>query len=285
MTNLLQQAFNGLVSGSFYALLALGLAVIFGMLRVVNFAHGAFYMLGAYLAISVADASGSFVLAGVAAAAAVMVLAVALHEGLLKRLEMEPLRQVLLTFGVTLIVAETARHVWGGYPKILDTPSLLEGRVDIGVATIPTYRVFVIGVAIVLGVALGVTLARTRIGAVVRACIDDREIASSIGIDVERVFTLVFAFSGLLAGLAGAIGAPFLGAYQGVEFEVLALTLVVVVFGGLGSVLGAFLGSMVIGVINSVGTAAAPELSYFLLFGPMILILTLRPTGLLGREQ
>jgi branched-chain amino acid transport system permease protein len=265
--------------------LASGFTLALGLIKVVNIAHGAFYMLGAYLAVSVTRATGSFALAILVSAIALAALAAVLQAGFLRRFEFQPLRQVLFTFGVTLMIAEICRHIWGSYPELLRTPELLGGTVDALSVRIPVYRLFVIGVALVLGVVLWLTMARTRIGAIVRACIDDRETAASMGIDVDRIFLLMFAFAGLLAGAAGAIGAPFLGAYQGVEFEILTLTLVVVVVGGLGSILGAFLGSMVIGIVNSVGTAAAPELSYFLLFGPMILILIFRPTGLLGREE
>jgi branched-chain amino acid transport system permease protein len=280
-----EDVLNGIAFGSLLFVLASGFTLALGLIRVVNIAHGAFYMLGVYVAFSVRSATGSFVVAVVVAALAVMALAAFLHASFLKRFHMQPLRQVLFTFGVTLIIAESAKHVWGGYPKLLTTPEVLEGTVAIGSVSLPAYRAFVILVACVLGVLLWLALSRTRLGAIVRACIDDPEIAGSMGINVELVFTMMFAFAGLLAGFAGAIGGPFLGAYQGVQFEILALTLVVVVVGGLGSTLGAFLGSLLIGIINSVGTAVAPELSYFLLFGPMILILTLRPTGLLGREE
>lgn len=266
-------------------MLASGFTLALGLIKVVNIAHGAFYMLGAYLAVSVTEATGSFALAIVVSGLAIAALAVGLQAGFLKRFGLQPLRQVLFTFGVTLCISEACRHIWGSYPELLKTPGLFEGTVEALSVTLPIYRLFVIGVALVLGLVLWLMMSRTRIGAIVRACIDDQETAASLGIDVDRVFLVMFGFAGLLAGIAGAVGAPFLGAYQGVEFEILTLTLVVVVVGGLGSILGAFLGSMLIGIINSVGTTAAPELSYFLLFGPMILILIFRPTGLLGRED
>jgi len=284
-TAIADELVNGIAFGSLLFVLASGFTLALGLIKVVNIAHGAFYMLGAYLAVSVAEETGSFLLAIAVSAVALAIVAAALQAGFLKRFEFQPLRQVLFTFGITLMISEICRHLWGSYPKLLKTPDLLGGTVSALSITIPVYRIFVIGVAIVLGVALWLTMTRTRIGAIVRACIDDKETASSMGIDVDRVFLFMFGFAGLLAGAAGAIGAPFLGAYQGVEFEILTLTLVVVVVGGLGSILGAFLGSMLIGIVNSVGTSAAPELSYFLLFGPMILILIFRPTGLLGREE
>ncbi|MGH7860643.1 MAG: branched-chain amino acid ABC transporter permease, partial [Candidatus Dormibacteraceae bacterium] len=188
-------------------------------------------------------------------------------------------------FGVTLIIAEGVRHIWGGYPMLMAVPDHLQGRLVLGSLSLSRYRAFVIVVALLLMLLLWLMMGRTRIGATVRACIDDREIAGIMGINVDRVFTLMFGFAGLLAGIAGAVGAPFIGAYQGVQFDILTLTLVVVVVGGLGSIFGAFLGSLLIGIINAVGVGLAPELSYFLLFGPMIIILAARPRGLLGREE
>jgi len=276
---------NGVAFGCLLFVLASGFTLALGLVRVVNIAHGAFYMLGAFVAYSVVTATGNFVFAIVASALLVMVLAAVLQAGFLKRFQMDPLRQVLFTYGVTLIIAEAARHIWGGYPMLLAAPPHLRGVLLAGPLSLPRYRAFVIGVAAVLMLVLWLMMERTRIGATVRACIDDREIASTMGIDVERVLTLIFAFAGLLAGIAGAIGAPFIGAYQGVQFDILTLTLVVVVIGGLGSIFGAFLGSLLIGIISSVGVGVAPELSYFLLFGPMIIILTVRPRGLLGRED
>jgi branched-subunit amino acid ABC-type transport system permease component len=282
---MLNELVNGIAFGSLLFVLASGFTLSLGLIKVINIAHGAFYMLGAYVAISATRQTGSFLWGVVVSSVAIGVLAVVLQLGLLRRLQFQPLRQVLCTFGVTLIVAELCRHTWGSYPELLETPGFLKGTVELGSVMLPGYRLFVVVVAIVLALSLWLMLSRTRVGAVVRACIDDQEIARTVGIDVDRVFVLMFGFAGMLAGLGGAIGAPFLGAYQGVEFEILALTLVVVVIGGLGSILGAFIGSMLIGIVNSIGTAAFPELSYFLLFGPMILILVLRPQGLLGQRE
>jgi branched-chain amino acid transport system permease protein len=265
--------------------LATGFTIALGLMRVVNIAHGAFYMLGVYIGLTVMERTGNFALAALGAALVVMIIAAILNEAFLKRLSNQPLRQVLFTFGVTLVIAESIRHIWGGYPKLMATPDFLRGTLGSGTLTIPVYRAFVIAVALALGLGLWIMMTRTRVGAIVRACIDDQEIAGAIGIDVQRVFTLMFGFAGLLAGFGGAIGAPFIGAYQGVQFDILTLTLVVVVIGGLGSIPGALLGSLLIGVINSVGIAVIPQLAYFLLFGPMIVVLTFRPMGLLGRRE
>jgi branched-chain amino acid transport system permease protein len=279
------QVLNGIAYGSLLFVLATGFTIALGLMRVVNIAHGAFYMLGVYIGLTIMERTGNFILAAAGAAVVVMLIAAVLNEAFLKRLSNQPLRQVLFTFGVTLVIAESIRHIWGGYPKLMATPDFLRGTLGSGTFTIPVYRAFVIGVALALGLGLWIMMTRTRVGAIVRACIDDQEIAGAIGIDVQRVFTLMFGFAGLLAGFGGAIGAPFIGAYQGVQFDILTLTLVVVVIGGLGSIPGALLGSILIGVINSVGIAVIPQLAYFLLFGPMIVVLTFRPMGLLGRRE
>jgi branched-chain amino acid transport system permease protein len=274
---------NGIAFGSILFILASGFSLALGVIRIVNIAHGAFYMLGFYVALSTLRGTDSFLLAVVAASLAIMVLAAFLQVVFLKRLHDRPLPQVLLTFGVTLVIAEVAQLVWGGYPQVLDPPGVFAGSVDLGSLTFPEYRLFLIAVAVVLAVVLWLGIERTRVGAVVRASVDDQEMARSMGVNIQRVFMLTFAVAGLLAGLGGALGGPVLGAYQGVQFETLTLTLVVVVLGGVGNVGGAFAGSMLVGVINSVGNVHFPELSYFLLFAPMILMLSVRPTGLFGK--
>lgn len=279
------QVLDGIAYGSLLFVLATGFTIALGLMKVVNIAHGAFYMLGVYVGLTIMERTGNFVLAALGGAVVVMLIAAVLNEAFLKQLSNQPLRQVLFTFGVTLVLAEALRHIYGGYPKLMATPDFLKGTLGSGTVTIPTYRAFVIVVALALALGLWIMLTRTRIGAIVRACIDDQEIAGAMGVDVQRVFTLMFGFAGLLAGFGGAIGAPFIGAYQGVQFDILTLTLVVVVIGGLGSIPGALLGSLLIGVINSVGIAVVPQFAYFLLFGPMILVLTFRPTGLLGRKE
>lgn len=276
---------NGVAFGSILFVLASGFSLALGVIRIVNIAHGAFYALAVYLALTVSQTVGNFVVAALASSVAVMLLAAFLQRFLLRRFGLEPLPQVLSTFGVTLVIVEVSRQIWGGYPQVLPTPSWLTGAVTLGAVIMPKYRLFLIGVAVVLALALWVAIERTRIGALVRAAVDDDEIARSIGINIERLYVVLFGVAGFLTGLGGALGGPILGTYQGVEFEVLTLTLVVVVLGGMGSLPGAFVGSMFVGIIDSVGKVAFPELSYFVLFVPMILILIVRPTGLLGKRM
>jgi branched-chain amino acid transport system permease protein len=281
---MLGDVLNGIAFGSILFILASGFSLALGVIRIVNIAHGAFYMLSVYIALTVGQIVGNFAVAAVASALAIMLLAAFLQRVVLRRFGGESLPQVLSTYGMTLVIVEVSRQIWGGYPQTLPTPRLLSGAVTIGSVIIPRYRVFLVFAAIAIFVGLWLVIERTRLGSLVRAAVDDEEMARSIGINIEWLYVLLFGIAGGLAGLAGALGGPVLGTYQGVEFEVLTLTLVVVVLGGMGSLPGAFLASMFVGIIDSVGKVRFPALSYFVLFVPMILILAIRPTGLLGRR-
>lgn len=275
---------NGIAFGALLFILASGFSLALGVIRVINVAHGAFYILTVYLGITIAKAAGGFVAAIVVDSLTVAAMAVVLQRVLLSRFRLAPLPQVLSMYGVNLIIVQAVRLIWGGYPEVMSTPPALAGTLYVFGAIVPAYRAFVIGVAIVLAIALWLLIDRTRLGALVRASVDDEEIARSIGINIERLSMLLFGLTGLLVGFGGALGAPLIGGYQGVEFEILTLTLVVVVLGGIGSLAGAFVGSMFVGVLWNVGTAHFAQYSYFVLFAPMILVLSLRPSGLLGKK-
>ncbi|TMI87062.1 MAG: branched-chain amino acid ABC transporter permease [Bacillati bacterium ANGP1] len=275
---------NGIAFGGLLFILASGFSLALGVIRVINIAHGAFYILAVYLGITIAERAGGFAAAIIVDSLVVMALAAVLHRVLLKRFHLAPLPQVLSMYGVTLIIVQAVRLIWGGYPEVMPTPPGLDGTLHILGTIVPVYRAFLIVVAAVLAIALWLLIDRTRIGALVRASVDDEEIARSIGINIERLSMMLFGFAGLLVGLGGALGAPLLGGYQGAEFEILTLTLVVVVLGGVGSIAGAFVGSLFVGVLWHLGTAAFAQYSYFVLFAPMILVLSLRPTGLLGKK-
>jgi branched-chain amino acid transport system permease protein len=275
---------NGLSFGALLFLLSSGFTLAFGLMKIVNIAHGSFYMLGAYVSISTMSATGNFAVAVLAGACAVLVFAVILEEMLLRRFHLNDLAQILLTMGVAFIVSRLTLIIWGGDPLVIRTPpSWLLGPIFVGDFAFPKYRIFLIIVALAVGVILWTFLDRTRMGAFVRACVDDEEMASAMKINTRAVFTGMFGLSGLLAGFGGAIGAPYIGAYPGLDFNILPLALVVVIVGGLGSLSGAALGSVLVGVVDSLGKALFPELSYFTIFVPMIIILAIRPRGLLGR--
>jgi branched-chain amino acid transport system permease protein len=277
------QTFNGVSYGALLFLLASGLSLIFGVMRIVNLAHGSYFMLGGYVGLTVALRTGSFVGALLAGAVALGLVGLAMERLFLRRLRGETLGQVLLTIGFALIFQDVALLVWGGDPYSLPVPAGLSGALRVGPALFPTYRVFIVLVAVVVGLALWLLLDRTRVGAMIRAAVDDAEMAEGVGIDVPRVSQSVFALGAALAALGGVIGGGFLGVYPGADFEVLPYAFVVVIVGGLGSLPGAAAGSLLVGLLDNFGKALFPELSYFTLFAPMAVILAIRPTGLFGR--
>ena len=272
---------------SFAALLFLpssGFTLAFGLMKVVNIAHGSLFMLGAYVALMVFGLTDSFVLAMLAGALSVGIFGALIEEYLLKYFHLKDLPQILLTMGLAYLIQQSSLIFWGGEPMVMATPEWLRGAAKMGVVYYPKYRLFVIVVAAMVALALWLLLAKSRIGAHVRACVDDEEMAGAMKINTRRLFFVMFGFSALLAGFGGAISAPYVGAYPGLDFEILPLALVVVIIGGLGSLGGAVLGSLFVGVVDALGKAMFPELSYFTLFVPMIIVLAIKPTGLFGRE-
>jgi branched-chain amino acid transport system permease protein len=276
------QILNGVSFGMLLFLLAAGLSLIYGLMRILNLAHGSYYILGAYVALSVVRVTGSLALAAVAGIAAVMALGVVMERVFLRRVPRDELPQALLTFGFLLIVGDVALWVWGGTPQTLPRPEAFSKSVRLGELVFPSYRLFVIAVGAVVGVALWLLQEHTRLGAMIRAAIDDPEIARTTGINVSGLATGVFAFGAGLAALGGIIGGPLLGVYPGADFEILLLAFVVVIIGGLGSLKGAFFGGLLVGLLDNFGKALFPEFALFTIFAPMALILAVRPTGLFG---
>ena len=277
------QTFNGVSYGALLFLLASGLSLIFGVMRVVNLAHGSYFMLGGYVGLSVVWRTGSYVLALAAGALVLAVVGMAMERLFLRRLPGQTLGQVLMTIGFALIFQDLALLIWGGDPYAIRPPSMLAGVLTAGPGRFPIYRIFIIVVAVVVGAALWLALDRTRVGAMIRAAVDDPEMAQGIGIRVPRISLGVFGLGAALAAFGGVVGAGFLGVYPGLDFEILPYAFVVVIVGGLGSLPGAMVGSLLVGLLDNFGKALFPELSYFTLFAPMALILALRPTGLFGR--
>jgi branched-chain amino acid transport system permease protein len=277
------QTFNGVSYGALLFLLASGLSLIFGVMRVVNLAHGSYFMLGGYVGLSVVWRTGSYVLALAAGALVLAVVGMAMERLFLRRLPGQTLGQVLMTIGFALIFQDLALLIWGGDPYAIRPPSMLAGVVTAGPGRFPIYRIFIIVVAVVIGAALWLALDRTRVGAMIRAAVDDPEMAQGIGIRVPRISLGVFGLGAALAAFGGVVGAGFLGVYPGLDFEILPYAFVVVIVGGLGSLPGAMVGSLLVGLLDNFGKALFPELSYFTLFAPMALILALKPTGLFGR--
>ena len=278
------QAFNGISYGALLFLLGAGLSLIFGVMRIVNLSHGAYFLWGGYIALSVIWATGSWALSLPLAALAVAMLGLLMERVFLRPLGFDPLRQVLLTVGFAYLFQQAALDIWGGNNFEIDPPDALEHSVAIGGLYFPLYRVFMIATALVIGIGIWLAMEKTRIGAAVRATVDDAQMARGVGIDTNRISMFVFALGAFLAALGGVIGGAFLGVYPGLDFEVLPLAFAVVIIGGMGSLGGAAIGAMLVGLADNFGKALFPELAYFTLYAPMVLILAIKPTGLFGRE-
>ena len=283
MTYWVPHLLNGLSFGALLFLLSSGFTLAFGVMKVVNIAHGSFYMLGAYVALWVFALSESFVLSVLAGAAALAIVGALTEEYLLKRFHLQDLPQILLTMGLAYVIAESSLILWGGEPMVMASPKWAIGAAKLGPIYYPKYRLFVILIAVLVALGLWLLMAKSRLGAIVRACVDDEEMARAMKINTRRLFIFMFGLSALLAGLGGAISAPYVGAYPGLDFDILPLALVVCIIGGLGSLGGAVVGSLFVGIVDALGKAMFPELSYFTLFVPMIIVLAIKPTGLFGR--
>lgn len=279
------QTLNGLSFGAVLFFVASGFTLIFGLMRITNLAHGGFYLVGGYIGFSVVQWTGNFALALLAAALGITVIGLVTERVLLRPIRGLESPEVLLTIGLTFVLGDLSLAVWGGDPTPVPVPAFLQGPLRIGDFAYPRYRLFVIACAVVVAVILFYIERRTRLGAIVRAGVDDRETVAALGINIKAVFTGVFMFGAFLAGFAGVIGAGFLTLLPGQDFEILLFGLVVVILGGLGSLPGAVLGAILVGLIDSFAKAVVPELSFFTLFAPMALILVLRPQGLLGRVE
>ncbi len=277
-------AVNSVTLGGLLFLLSAGFSLIFGLMRIPNLTHGSFFMLGAYLGASFLALGLNLWLAALASAAAMAVIGGGIERLLLRRLVGQELAQVLVTLGLSFMIADFCLMQWGGDPIPIDTPAGLRGALPILIITFPTYRLVIVIIAVVVAAALWVMLERTRLGAMIRAGVDDAPMARVTGIRVSRLFTIVFCLGAALAGFAGVIGGPILSVYPGLDADMLPLALIVVILGGTGSLLGALLGSFIIGFLYNFGQALFPELAYIILFLPMLLILLVRPQGLFGRH-
>jgi len=279
-----QQALNGLSFGALLFILASGLSLVFGMMDVVNLAHGAFYMLGAYVALSVVQSTGSFWLAMLAAPLALGLLGFVLEPLLLRRLRGRHLDQVLLTIGVSLVIVDVIGQVWGREVRSLSAPAGLDGSVTLIGGVYPVYRLFVMAFGVALAAAMAVVYRRTRVGMLIRAGVQDAEMLGALGVNTNRLFASTFATGAALAGLAGVIAAPVFGVQPGMDTDPgLLYSLVVVVVGGLGTLSGAVAGSVLVGPADTFGKVLFQDVALAVIFAIVTLVLLLKPTGLLGR--
>ena len=274
------QFLNGLQLAMLLFLLSVGLSIVLGLMNFINLAHGTLYMLGAYFGLSVASATGSFWLALVIAPMATALVGMALYQFLLRRLGGGgPLRQILLTFGVVYIGVEIVRIIWGNGSYSIDVPAILTDQIAVLGTPYPAYRLFIIVLGLATMAILFLLLERTRIGAVVRASVDDRDSAECLGINTQHLFLSIFGLGCMLAGLGGVVAAPVLSVYPGMDFGVLIYILIIVVIGGPGSLPGAALGSLLVGMADTYGRVFVPQFSAFLIYVVAAGFLLLRPQG------
>jgi branched-chain amino acid transport system permease protein len=278
------QTFNGVSYGALLFLVGSGLSLIFGVMRIVNLSHGSYFLLGGYVALSVIWSTGSWLLSIPVAAVTIAFVGLVMERVFLRPLGFDPLRQVLLTVGFAFLFQQAALDIWSGNPFDIHPPAALTRSIVVGGLHLPLYRIFMIGVALLIGITLWLVMEKTRLGAAVRATVDDAQMARGVGIDTSRISMMIFALGAFLAALGGVIGGGFLGVYPGLDFEILPIAFAVVIIGGMGSLSGAAVGALIVGLADNFGKALFPEISYFTLYAPMALILAVKPTGLFGRE-
>jgi branched-chain amino acid transport system permease protein len=283
LSTLLAQVFTGLVLGMIYVLLAIGLSLIFGLMTVVNFAHGALYMLGAYFGVFLLGYTKSFWLALIVAPLMVGALGLLMERFLIRRLYgRSPDDPLLLTFGLSLIVVEGVKVLWGKIGLTLDPPRALAGAVDLGFMIFPAYRLFLIVVIVAVLVGLYFFLGRTNVGLIIRAGSRDPLMVRALGIDLGRIWLVVFGLGTTLAGLAGILAGPMRGAYAEMGVSMVIESFVVIVVGGMGSLLGAVVAGLLIGQVVGLTTLFVPKLAEIMVFVVMAVVLLVRPSGLFG---
>jgi branched-chain amino acid transport system permease protein len=281
--NFVSQLFNGLALGALLALISSGLTIIYGTLGVLNLAHGAMFMLGGYAGFAAYKATGSFVVAVIAGTLFLLVAGMVMERVVIRHFYKRPHEdQLLVTFGLGICFVELVRLVFGSQSQIVPPPKLFAGITNLGFMFYPTYRLAVVGIVAVALLALFLVLYRTRLGLIVRAGIEDAVMVDSLGINVDRVFMVVFGIGAMAAGFAGIVNAPVVSITPEVGEAILVQTFVVVVIGGVGSFPGAILGGLISGEIISLTSMVDPAYAYVMLFAVMTLVLMLRPYGLLG---
>jgi branched-chain amino acid transport system permease protein len=284
-SNFVSQLFNGLALGALLALISSGLTIIYGTLGVLNLAHGAMFMLGGYAGFAAYQWSGSFLVAVVAGTAALLLVGIVMERVIIRYFYGRPHEdQILVTFGLAIVFVEAVRFLFGSESRSVPPPELVGGITNMGFMIYPTYRLALMGICAVALIGLYILLYRTKLGMIVRAGIEDPVMVDSLGIDVYRVFMVVFGIGAMAAGFAGIVNAPVASLTPEVGEAILVQTFVVVVIGGVGSFPGAILGGLIAGEIISITSMVNPGYAYVMLFAAMTLVLMVRPHGLLGQQ-
>jgi branched-chain amino acid transport system permease protein len=288
---------NGLTLAALYFLVASGFTLVFGLMRNVNLAHGSLYLIGGYIAYSAVEATGVFLLGFAAAFVTMAIAGIALQLLVFRHMEGQDLRQTMVTIGISIILADLALWIWGGEFYQIYPPDWLFGAAAFPLVvgaksngdpvyfTYPIVRLFILGIALVIGFALWLMLNRTRIGMMIRAGVDDREMLNATGINIQLVFVVVFAIGAGLAGLAGVVGSIFASLAPGEDVRYLLASLVVVIVGGMGSITGAALGALLVGLAEQFGSVYFPTYAIALTFLIMVAVLAFRPQGIMGAPR
>ena len=285
-SNFLSQLFNGLAQGALLALISSGLTIIYGTLGVLNLAHGAMFMVGGYAGYAAFEATGSFVVAVIAGSVFMLIVGVIMERVIIRHFYTRPHEdQLLVTFGLSIVFVEMIRLIFTSQSKTVAAPAALSGITNLGVMFYPTYRLAVVGIVAVALLALFIVLYKTRLGMIVRAGIEDSVMVDSLGIDVYRVFMVVFGIGAMAAGFAGIVNAPVVSLSPDMGEAILVQTFVVVVIGGVGSFPGAVVGGLIAGEIISLTSMVNPGYAYVMLFAAMTLVLLVRPRGLFGANS
>lgn len=291
----LNALFNGITLGALYFLVASGFTLIFGLMKNVNLAHGSLYLLGGYIGYEFAELTGQWLLSFVVSFIVIGLLGIVLQFAVFRRMEGEDLRQTLVTIGISVVMADIMLWIWGGQSYQILTPDFLIGPVTLPIIssmrdsgelvylTFPAVRIAILVASIAIGVLMWLALNRTRIGMLIRAGVDDRDMLAASGVRIQYVFVLVFAFGAGLAGMAGIVGGTFQSVAAGEDMRFLLASLVVVIVGGMGSIFGAALGALLIGLADQFGSVYAPTYSVVFTFLIMAIVLAFRPQGILGR--
>ena len=277
---------NGLTQGAIFFVLGSGLTLAFGLMRIVNMSHGAFYLLGGYLGLTTLRYTHSWTLALFVGGVSIALLGLLVERGMLARIRAGgDLSQTLLTIALSMIIADMALAIWGGHPLSIHAPAAISMPVRMFGIVYPGFRYVLMGISALIALALWLILYRTRFGMAVRASVDDRETVSALGVRIDVIYSLMFMLSAFLSGIAGVLGGTYLQLSPGEDTTILTYSLVVVIVGGLGSLMGTVISALLLGEILSFSLAFAPQMSMFLVFVPMAIVLAVRPQGLFGRRM
>lgn len=275
---------NGITYGALLFICASGLTLIFGLMKVVNMSHGTFYLIGAYVGLIVKYATNNWFIGILSGGIAVSIIAVLLKVTLIDRVLGDSLRETLLTLGINLVIGDILLTIFGGTPETITPSALFSKSVNLGIITYPRIRIFILIIAILISVGLYLLINKTQIGNYIRAGVDDKEMVRALGININMVFTFVFLLGGFLAGISGVLGGSYLAFNNGFDGTILTYSLVVIIIGGIGSIKGAALGALLVGLMDSITKATIPNMSMIIIFGVLMVVLAFKPNGLLGKE-